>query len=40
MGLEALIRWRHPIKGMISRGECIPLAEKTGLIYEGYCRRH
>ncbi|HEY4602348.1 MAG TPA: EAL domain-containing protein [Cerasibacillus sp.] len=34
IGLEALIRWRHPIRGMISPGEFIPLAEKTGLIIE------
>ena len=32
LGLEALLRWRHPDQGWISPGEFIPVAEKTGLI--------
>ncbi|WP_409362801.1 EAL domain-containing protein [Bradyrhizobium diazoefficiens] len=33
-GCEALLRWRHPERGMVSPAEFIPIAEDTGIINE------
>jgi diguanylate cyclase (GGDEF)-like protein len=33
-GVEALLRWAHPTRGMVSPAELIPIAERAGLITE------
>ncbi|MDQ2104871.1 putative bifunctional diguanylate cyclase/phosphodiesterase, partial [Azospirillum isscasi] len=34
LGFEALVRWKHPVRGMIPPSEFVPLAEESGLVMQ------
>ena len=34
VGVEALVRWQHPARGLLPPGEFVPLAERTGAVTE------
>ncbi len=47
VGYEALVRWNHPVRGLLQSGEFLPAAEKSGLVREvdwwvlrSACRQH
>ena len=33
LGVEALVRWQHPVRGLVPPMEFIPVAERTGLVH-------
>ena len=33
IGLEALLRWQHPVRGMLLPAEIVPLAEESGIVH-------
>ncbi len=33
VGVEALVRWRHPVRGMLAPGQFVPIADKAGLTH-------